>query len=96
VPERYRVELLPSAARELGKLTPAARHRLATVIDGLAADPRPEGARQLKGPDGVLRVRAGDYRILYRILDDRLAVLVIRIGHRSEVYRALARRLRRR
>ncbi|MEX0709611.1 MAG: type II toxin-antitoxin system RelE/ParE family toxin [Chloroflexota bacterium] len=90
----YRIELLPSAVKELEGLAPAHRHRVATAIDGLKEVPRPAGAVQLRGSDGVLRVRAGDYRILYRVFDRRLVVLVIRIGHRREVYRAVVKRLR--
>ena len=41
----------------------------------------------LEGPEGILRMRVGDYRILYRILDDRLVVLLVKIGHRREIYR---------
>jgi mRNA interferase RelE/StbE len=82
----FAVELLPSAARALSKLERSIQLRVARRIDRLAADPR-DGATKLRGSDDVWRVRVGDYRILYRIEEDRLAVLVIRIGHRREVYR---------
>jgi mRNA interferase RelE/StbE len=52
--------------------------------------------KHLSGPDGLLRVRVGDYRIIYWVIDDRLVVLIIRIGHRREVYRAAALRTVRR
>jgi len=42
---------------------------------------------KLRGADDVWRARAGDYRILYQVEDDRLRILVIRIGHRWDVYR---------
>ena len=45
---------------------------------------------------GGLRVRSGDYRILYQVFDRKLLVLVVRIGHRSEVYREAALRRARR
>ena len=51
----------------------------------LAVDPRPPGARVLRGRDG-LRVRVGDYRVLYRVEDDVLLVVVVAVGHRREVY----------
>ena len=82
----YAVEFLPSAARELSKLEPAVRRRLARRIDRLAEDPR-AGAVSLRGAEDTWRARVGDYRILYQVRDDRLLILVIRIGHRRDVYR---------
>ena len=49
--------------------------------------PRPPGAIQLTGGDGELRIRVGDYRIIYDVEDDALVVLVLRIGHRGDVYK---------
>lgn len=83
----YAVELLPSAGRELAKLERDVQSRIARRLDRLAADPRPKDAVKLRGADDVYRVRVGDHRILYRIEDQRLAILIIRIGHRREVYR---------
>lgn len=93
---RYRVVVAPAARREFAKLAPAIRVRIQTAIDRLQGQPRPARVESLKGPNGLLRIRVGDYRIIYRVLDDRLLVLVIRIGHRSEVYRAAALRRARR
>ncbi len=56
-------------------------------MDALAANPRPKGVKKLTGLDNLYRIRAGDYRIVYQIRDDRLIVLVVRIGHRKDVYR---------
>ena len=80
------VELLPSAARALSRLDRSIQVRVARRIDRLAADPRADAVK-LRGADDVWRARVGDYRILFRIEDDRLVVLIIRIGHRREVYR---------
>jgi len=88
----YRVELLPVAQRQLEKCAPPIKQRLKTAIDRLASNQYPPGVGRLKGQDRLLRIRVGDYRILYRVVEDRLVVLVIRVGHRREVYRALARR----
>ena len=73
--------------RELGDLPQPIRGRVARAIAALAHDPRPRGATLLTGPDGIWRVRVGDYRILYRIEDDVVRVLVIRIRHRRDAYR---------
>jgi mRNA interferase RelE/StbE len=75
------------ARKNLAALDPLVRHRVAACIDDLAANPRPSGATELKGRPGVLRIRAGDYRILYEIRDSQLIVLIINIGHRREIYR---------
>jgi len=88
----YRIELLPAAKRNLEKSPPAIKQRLKTAIDRLVNEPRPAGAKQLKGLDDLLRIRVGEYRIVYRVIDERLVVLVIRVGHRRDVYRAIARR----
>ena len=61
--------------------------RIVQAIDSLEDDPRPAGAVALHGGDGVLRIRVGDYRILYTVDDKVLTVLVVTIGHRREVYR---------
>jgi len=81
----YRIELRPAAVRSLRKLDPTVRHRLQGAIALLAQDPRPPAARALQGRPG-LRVRVGDYRIIYTVTDDVLLVVVVTIGHRREVY----------
>lgn len=80
--------MTPAATRNLRRIRDRATlRRIASAIDGLASNPRPEGARALQGEATVLRLRVGDYRILYTINDDVLLVLVVRVGHRREVYR---------
>ncbi len=81
----YRVELRPAAVRALRKLDPQIRRRVQGAIALLAQNPRPPGARALQGRPG-LRVRVGDYRIVYTIHDDVLLVVVVRLGHRRDVY----------
>jgi len=81
----YRIELRPAAVRALRGLDPQVRRRIQGAIALLAQDPRPPGARALQGRPG-LRVRVGDYRIIYTVRDDVLLVVVVRLGHRSDVY----------
>jgi len=83
----YIVELRPSARRELLKIARHEQPRLIRAMDGLAVNPRPKGVKKLSGLDDLYRIRVGDYRIVYQIHDDRLIVLVVRIGHRKDVYR---------
>jgi mRNA interferase RelE/StbE len=81
----YRIELRPAAARALRKLDPTTARRVRGAIALLAEDPRPPGARSLPGRP-ALRVRVGDYRIIYTVQDKALLVVVVTIGHRRDVY----------
>ena len=81
------IEVLPAAGRDLRKVHPQMRARLRGAVLKLAVDPRPPGARALKDRPGFLRVRIGDYRVIYTIKDDVLTVVVVRVGLRREVYR---------
>jgi mRNA interferase RelE/StbE len=84
----YSLTIKRSAARELDAVEPRAqRRRLVARIQFLAKEPRPPGAQKLAGAGGLFRVRQGDFRILYEIDDAKQAVVVIKIGHRREVYR---------
>jgi len=84
----YRITLTPSAARQLRKFDPQARRRIQAALELLAAEPRPPAATRLVGGSGEWRVRTGDYRIVYEIHDDELLVLVLRVGHRRDIYRS--------
>lgn len=85
----YTVTILPSALARLADLPRPDQKRIKERIDRLAADPRPPGVKRLKGEPDLFRIRSGNYRIIYSIEDVRLVVLVVRIGHRREVYRGL-------
>lgn len=82
----YSVSSAPTAERQLRKFDPPVRRRVQAAIDLLAIDPRPPKAIQLVGGAGEWRVRTGDYRIIYEVHDDQLIVLVLRMGHRREIY----------
>ncbi|MGH3916720.1 MAG: type II toxin-antitoxin system RelE family toxin [Pseudonocardiaceae bacterium] len=82
----YRVTLAPSAKRQLRKFDPQVRRRIQAAIELLADEPRPPVATRLVGGEGEWRVRTGDYRIVYEIHDDELIVLVLRVGHRRDIY----------
>ena len=86
---RYAIHFKPAAAQQLRKLDRPVQVRLSSAIDALASVPRPQGCEKLKGEEGLLRIRVGDYRVLYQILDDRLLISVVRVGHRREVYRKI-------
>lgn len=83
----YQISIDPAAVRELKKLTPKVRQAVSDAISALATDPRPDGVRKLSGSKDSYRLRVGDYRVLYRITDRELLVLVVKVGHRRDVYR---------
>lgn len=85
----YTVQLLPRARRALRQLDRPVQRRIVAALDALATNPRPPDVKALTGQPGELRVRTGDYRIVYEIQDDQLLVLVVRLGHRRDVYRGL-------
>jgi mRNA interferase RelE/StbE len=85
--EAYTVEFAPRAAKELRNLERPDQVRVAARIDSLAQNPRPRGVEKLSGEEDLYRVRVGNYRIIYQIQDARLLVLVVKIGHRRDVYR---------
>ena len=84
--ESYKVLLRRSAARELGRIAKKDLLRVVERIRSLETDPRPIGSEKLSAQERF-RIRQGDYRIVYGIDDDRKTVEVVKIGHRSEIYR---------
>lgn len=82
----YRIQVAPTAVRQLRTLDPAARRRVQAAIELLADQPRPSGAKKLAGGDGEWRVRTGDHRIVFEIRDEVLLVLVVAVGHRRDIY----------
>ncbi|GJF02055.1 type II toxin-antitoxin system RelE family toxin [Pseudonocardia sp. D17] len=87
MPERYSIEVRPAAQKMLRKLDPPVSRRVLLAIQRLADDPRPAGVKALVGAPGLLRLRVGDYRVVYTVEDGRLLVVVVHLAHRREVYR---------
>ncbi len=83
----YTIDVRPRARRSLRQLDPSVRKAIAQLIDGLAADPRPPGVAPLTGHRPYLRVRSGDYRVIYSVDDRARMVTVAAVGHRREIYR---------
>jgi mRNA interferase RelE/StbE len=82
----YSVLITRSAEKEIERLPTHVRRLVVRRIEALAGDPRPHGSQKLAGEDKY-RVRQGDYRIVYTIEDEIVTVTVVRIAHRSDVYR---------
>jgi mRNA interferase RelE/StbE len=83
----YKLTIGSRAAKELSALPATVAQRVDAAILGLSSDPRPPGAKKLKGGLQLWRVRVGDYRIVYSIDDDQSVVDVIGVPHRSKAYR---------
>lgn len=82
----YRLLIKPSAAKELEGIPLKDRQRLVKRIQALANEPRPPGCEKLSGSDRY-RIRQGNYRVVFGIEDDQLVVVVVKAGHRRDVYR---------
>jgi mRNA interferase RelE/StbE len=82
----YELRFRPAALRQLRKLDSQTARRIKTATESLRTEPRPHGVKALTAQHGWLRIRVGDYRIVYEVRDSELVVLVILIGHRSQVY----------
>ncbi|MBA3387040.1 MAG: type II toxin-antitoxin system RelE/ParE family toxin [Chthoniobacterales bacterium] len=83
----YEVIVERAAEKDLRRLAPDVRPRVATALRTLAKNPRPAGSRKLAGTKHDWRIRVGDYRIIYEIADEIRVLRINRIRHRREAYR---------
>ncbi|MEB3193092.1 MAG: type II toxin-antitoxin system RelE/ParE family toxin [Snowella sp.] len=83
----YSVNFKPAALRQLRKLSPSLQKTIISTIETLAEQPRPDGCKKLKGSPSYYRIRVSkDYRVIYSIQDAELIIIVIKIGHRKDIY----------
>jgi mRNA interferase RelE/StbE len=85
----YRLELRPSAAKDLDRLTGEAAQRVFERVRALRDDPRPAGCVKLAGDESAWRIRIGDWRVIYDIDDAARLITILRVKHRRDVYRNL-------
>jgi mRNA interferase RelE/StbE len=83
---RYRVVFRKSVARDMRRIPSRDLRRILATIESLSEDPRPAGIEKLPGRE-TYRVRQGDYRIIYEIKDEEVIVVVVKVGHRKDMYR---------
>jgi mRNA interferase RelE/StbE len=82
----YSLKIKSSAAKEIAALPAPDRRRVVAAVDALCDDPR--RGSQLKGSlTGLRRLRVGTYRVIYEVRSRALVILVLRVGHRNDVYR---------
>ena len=85
----YTVEFLKTAEEELAALPKEAQRQIVKRIEGLITDPRPAGIKQLEGPEKFLRLRAGNYRVIYLVEGKNLVILIVRVADRKDAYEDL-------
>jgi len=80
----YAVSYTETARRQLLKLPRQVQPRIARAVNQLGVDPRPPGCRKIIGTEDVWRIRIGSYRVLYRVRESQLEVIVIRVADRKD------------
>ena len=83
----YRISWRKSTKKDLRKIQKKDIARIIEVVESLAQDPYQEGAIKLTGSQFTYRIRVGDYRILYEVCADAVHVEIVRIAHRSNIYK---------
>ncbi len=83
----YRIEFKRSAEKELRRITSSEIPRILGVIRDLGEDPHPQGSKKLVGTVNAFRVRAGDYRVIYEIIETVKIVAIEKIRHRKDACR---------
>jgi mRNA interferase RelE/StbE len=86
---RYSVEFRPAVLKSIKRLPKKELRRIKKKIDGLSENLPDPATTKMKGNNPFHRVRTGNYRIVYQILEDRLVILVVKVGHRKDVYKRL-------
>jgi mRNA interferase RelE/StbE len=86
---KYSIEFKRSAAKALEKIPRSDRRKIRDRIDSLAENPPDPVTTKMKGDNPFHKVRVGDYRIVYEIQESLLVILVLKIGHRKNVYKRL-------
>lgn len=83
---KYLIEFTPLATRQLRKLHHDAQIRIAKAVDKLSNNPFPSGFKKLSGQKDLYRMRVGDYRVIYQFSAGKLTILIVKVGHRKDIY----------
>lgn len=82
---KYEVRLKKRAIKALENMSEPYYSKIKTAIYLLAENSRAYGYIQLKGRNGY-RIRIGDYRVIYEIVEEKLLIEIVEIGHRKDIY----------
>jgi len=83
----FEIEWKRSATKELRKLPNDMIPRIIAAVEGLAVEPNPVGTRKLEGSEHTYRIREGSYRVIYEVDFKGATITIVKVAHRSEVYR---------
>jgi mRNA interferase RelE/StbE len=85
----YLIEFRPSVLKSLKRFPKRDLVRLKKKIEGLGQNLPEPNTTKMKGNNSFHKIRAGDYRVIYEIHNDRLVILVVKVGHRKDVYKSV-------
>lgn len=86
----FKIVVTNPAKKEFAQLDKSNQKRITLSLALLGQNPRPRGARKVVAPEPLLRIRVGDYRVIYAVRDQELLILVVSINRRKDVYRELS------
>ena len=75
------------SCKEIQKLPRPLITKIVSAVDNLSSNPFPQGVRKLVGTENTYRIRIGDYRVLYNLIEQKVIIEIIRVGHRKDVYK---------
>ena len=83
----YEIQIAKSVLKTLKTLPAIDVKKIISTIQALALDPFPNGCRKISGEQSTYRVRQGNYRVIYEIEDHKMLILILKVGHRKDVYK---------
>ena len=87
---QYKIEFDKRVKKDFKSINPNDAKNIKNAIATLANNPRPSTCKKLKGKTlDFYRLRVGNYRVIYSIQDNILRIIVVRVGHRSDIYKKL-------
>ena len=83
----YQIIFVSGLDKDLKKIPKADQKRIMIKAESLAENPFPSGYKSLQGKlSGYYRIRSGDYRIVYSVDNEKITILILKIGHRGSIY----------
>jgi mRNA interferase RelE/StbE len=83
----YKIEWKRTAEKELERIDKQYISKIVKAVEKLAIDSHPSNSKKLVGYKNIYRLRVGDYRVIYNIVEDKVIIEVIRVAHRKDVYK---------
>ena len=84
---KYKLLISSSAEKKLKKIPKKETIKIVALIQSLTINPFPAGCRKLSGEESTYRVRQGQYRVLYEVEGQKLTILILKLGHRKDIYK---------